>query len=70
MLLYSLGHRQEGTLYAARTFFAKLDNSIGHGIASLSLWLIAFPDNARPGEVDGTTIWWLGMIVSPTTIIL
>lgn len=64
-----LGHRQEGTLYAARTFFAKLDNSIGHGIASVSLWLIAFPDNARPGEVDGSTIWWLGMIDSPITII-
>ncbi|MGE0621423.1 MAG: MFS transporter [Pseudomonadales bacterium] len=64
-----LGHRQEGTLYAARTFFAKLDNSIGHGIASLSLWLIAFPDNARPGEVESSTIWWLGMIDSPITII-
>ncbi len=64
-----LGHRQEGTLYAARTFFAKLDNSIGHGVASLSLWLIAFPDNARPGEIDQTTIWWLGMIDSPITII-
>jgi len=64
-----LGHRQEGTLYAARTFFAKLDNSIGHGIASVSLWLIAFPDNAAPGTVESSTIWWLGMIDSPITII-
>ncbi|MGD8832080.1 MAG: MFS transporter [Pseudomonadales bacterium] len=64
-----LGHRQEGTLYAARTFFAKLDSSIGHGIASVSLWLIAFPDNAAPGTVDPDTIWWLGMVDSPITII-
>jgi len=64
-----LGHRQEGTLYAARTFFAKLDSSIGHGLASLSLWLIAFPDNARPGEVESSTIGWLGIIDSPITIV-
>ncbi len=64
-----LGHRQEGTLYAARTFFAKLDNSIGHGLAAVSLSLIAFPDKAVPGEVDADTIWWLGMIDSPITII-
>lgn len=63
-----VGHRQEGVLYAARTFFAKLDNSIGHGIASVVLWLIAFPDNATPGEVDESTIWWLGMIDSPLAI--
>jgi len=64
-----LGHRQEGTLYAARTFFAKLDSSIGHGLASVSLWFIAFPDNARPGEVESSTIWWLGIIDSPLTIV-
>lgn len=64
-----LGHRQEGTLYAARTFFAKLDNSIGHGVAAVALSLIAFPDKAVPGQVDAGTIWWLGMIDSPLTII-
>jgi len=64
-----LGHRQEGVLYAARTFFAKLDNSIGHGIASVALWLIAFPDNASPGQIEESTIWWLGMIDSPIAII-
>ncbi len=64
-----IGHRQEGTLYAARTFFAKLDNSLGHGLAALSLWLISFPENATPGEVNADTIWWLGMIDSPISII-
>ena len=28
------GVRQEGILYSARTFFAKLDNSLGHGVAA------------------------------------
>ena len=64
-----LGHRQEGTLYAARTFFAKLDNSIGHGVAALALSIIAFPDKAVPGQVDADIIWWLGMIDSPITIL-
>jgi Na+/melibiose symporter-like transporter len=64
-----LGHRQEGTLYAARTFFAKLDSSIGHGVAAVALSLIAFPDKAVPGQVAVETIWWLGMIDSPLTII-
>ena len=63
------GHRREGILYSARTFFAKLDNSLGHGLATLGLWLIAFPKKAIPGEVDGEIIWWLGIIDSPMTII-
>jgi len=63
------GLRQEGILYAARTFFAKLDNSIGHGIATLALWAIGFPKNAKPGLVDEEIIWWLGFIEGPTTVI-
>lgn len=62
------GLRQEGILYAARTFFAKLDSSIGHGIATLALWAIEFPKNATPGQVDEEIIWWLGFIEGPTTI--
>ncbi|MEX0942270.1 MAG: MFS transporter [Pseudomonadales bacterium] len=63
------GLRQEGILYSARTFFAKLDNSIGHGIATFAMWLIAFPKKAVPGEVDQDIIWWLGVIDSPMTIL-
>jgi Na+/melibiose symporter-like transporter len=63
------GLRQEGILYSARTFFAKLDNSIGHGIATFAMWLIAFPKKAIPGEVDEEIIWWLGVIDSPMTIL-
>lgn len=63
------GLRQEGVLYSARTFFAKLDNSIGHGIATFAMWLIAFPKNAIPGEVDPEIVWWLGVVDSPMTIL-
>ena len=63
------GVRQEGVLYSARTFFAKLDASIGHGVAAVALALIAFPDKAVPGEVAADTIFWLGMIDSPLAII-
>ncbi|MBS01594.1 MAG: MFS transporter [Gammaproteobacteria bacterium] len=61
--------RQEGTLYAARTFFAKLDSSIGQALATFSLWLISFPQDAKPGRVPEDTIWWMGVIDSPITII-
>ena len=63
------GARQEGILYSARMFFAKLDASLGHGVAAVALALIAFPDEAEPGKVAADTIWWLGMIDSPLAII-
>lgn len=63
------GVRQEGILYSARTFFAKLDASLGHGVAAVALAVIAFPEKAEPGEVPADTIWWLGMIDSPLAII-
>ena len=63
------GVRQEGVLYSARTFFAKLDNSLGHGLAAVALAVIAFPEKAEPGEVPEDVIWWLGMIDSPLAII-
>ncbi len=66
-LLY--GHRQEGMLYAARTFFAKADNALGHFLAGITLDLIQFPEKSKPGEVDADVLYWLGMIDSPISII-
>jgi len=63
------GIRQEGILYSARTFFAKLDNSLGHGMAAVALKVLEFPDRAVPGAVDASTIWWLGVIDSPLAIV-
>ena len=66
-LLY--GHRQEGMLYAARTFFAKADNALGHFLAGITLDIIQFPVNSKPGEVDADVIYWLGIVDSPLTIV-
>jgi Na+/melibiose symporter-like transporter len=63
------GIRQEGILYSARTFFAKVDNSIGHGIAAVSLSMIGFPDQAKPGAVAADTLHLLGFIDSPLMIV-
>lgn len=63
------GVRQEGILYSARTFFAKLDNSLGHGVAAVALKMIEFPDKAVPGEVDADIVWWLGIVDSPMAIV-
>lgn len=63
------GVRQEGILYSARTFFAKLDTSLGTGIAAVALKLLEFPDNAKPGQVDPDTIRWMGIVESPLAIL-
>jgi len=64
-----VGHRQEGILYSARSFFAKADQALGHFIAGVSLDLISFPQRAKPGAVDAETLWYLGVIDSPASII-
>lgn len=45
------GVRQEGVLYATRTFFARVDQALGTALAGWVLSTIAFPTNAKPGEV-------------------
>ena len=46
------GMRQEGVLYATRTFFARVDQAFGTALAGWVLTMIAFPTNAKPGEVS------------------
>ena len=45
------GVRQEGVLYATRTFFQRVDQALGTALAGWVLSTIAFPTNAKPGEV-------------------
>lgn len=45
------GLRQEGVLYATRTFFQRVDQALGTALAGWVLSTIAFPTNAKPGEV-------------------
>ncbi len=63
------GIRQEGVFYAARSFFSKTSNGIGHVIAGIALDLIAFPENAMPGEVPEEIIFNLGLIDGPFAMI-
>lgn len=46
------GMRQEGILYAARTFFQRVDSALGTALAGWTLVLISFPAKAVPGQVD------------------
>ena len=61
--------RQEGMLYSARSFFSKADRALGTFLAGLTLDLILFPANAKPGQVDEDVIFWLGVMDSPATIV-
>jgi Na+/melibiose symporter-like transporter len=63
------GVRQEGVFYAARTFFSKTSNGIGHVIAGLALDFIEFPTNAVPGEIAHETIFKLGLIDGPFAMV-
>ncbi len=45
------GVRQEGALYSTRTFFQRVDQALGTALAGWVLSVIAFPTNAKPGQV-------------------
>jgi glycoside/pentoside/hexuronide:cation symporter, GPH family len=62
------GLRQEGTLYATRTFFARVDQALGTALAGWVLSIIAFPAKATPGRVpepvlDGLALAFILSIV-------
>jgi Na+/melibiose symporter-like transporter len=50
------GVRQEGVLYATRTFFQRVDQALGTALAGWVLSIIAFPTNAKPGEVSNEVL--------------
>jgi Na+/melibiose symporter-like transporter len=50
------GVRQEGVLYATRTFFQRVDQALGTALAGWVLSTIAFPTNAKPGEVPNEVL--------------
>ena len=55
------GLRQEGTLYATRTFFARVDQALGTALAGWVLSVIAFPAKAIPGQVPEPVLTGLAM---------
>ncbi len=53
------GLRQEGALYATRTFFQRVDQALGTALAGWVLSTIAFPAKAIPGEVPEAALMGL-----------
>jgi len=62
------GMRQEGILYAARTFFQRIDAALGTMLAGWALVYINFPDKAKPGQVDPDTVMGIGAVFLLATI--
>jgi Na+/melibiose symporter-like transporter len=63
------GRRQEGVFYSARTFFAKLTNSIGAIIAGIALDIIEFPVGKAAGKIDPDKIYALGLLDGPFAMV-
>lgn len=60
------GRRSEGLFFAAASFVNKAVSGIGIFASSLILLLIAFPQDAQPGQVPETVIRNLGLLYVPT----
>ena len=64
------GRRSEGLFFAASAFVAKAVTGIGIFTSAMLLKAAAFPQGARPGEVDPAVIARLGMIYVPVLVVL
>ena len=53
------GLRQEGALFATRTFFARVDQALGTALAGWVLAIVAFPAKATPGQVPQVVLMGL-----------
>ena len=62
------GMRQEGILYAARTFFQRVDSALGTLLAGWTLVLISFPAKAVPGQVDQVALDGIAIAFLVSTI--
>ncbi|WP_421933328.1 MFS transporter [Phenylobacterium sp.] len=64
------GRRSEGLFFAASAFVAKAVTGIGIFTSAMLLKAAAFPQGAKPGEVDPAIIARLGMIYVPVLVVL
>lgn len=62
------GHRQEGVLYAARTFFGKATQGLGYGISGFALDAIGFVPDSVPGQIDPDVIYRMGLLDGPIAV--
>lgn len=63
------GRRQEGILYAARTFFGKVTQGLGYGISGFVVDAIGFTPGSVPGNVDAEVLYRLGVLDGPIAVI-
>jgi len=61
--------RQEGILFAARSFFRKASSGLGHLLGGIAIDWINFPVGAEPGTVDADMLVKLGLIDGPIAVI-
>ena len=61
------GDRQEGIIYAARSFGIKAAGALGTIVGGVGLDLISFPRQADLGQVPAEVVFRLGLIAGPVT---
>jgi Na+/melibiose symporter-like transporter len=62
------GRRQEGMFFGALSFSGKGASGIGNLLGGIGLDLIAFPNNAVPGEVGSDVLMRLGVLYGPVVM--
>uniref|UniRef100_A0A7S1NLG5 Major facilitator superfamily (MFS) profile domain-containing protein n=1 Tax=Eutreptiella gymnastica TaxID=73025 RepID=A0A7S1NLG5_9EUGL len=64
------GRRVEGMLFATRSFSSKAASSVGGMLGGVMLWLIAFPKQAKMGQVPEDVVFKLGLFYGPLINVL
>lgn len=64
------GVRQEGLIFATRNFSKKAVSGLGVMLAGVILWLVGFPEGAKPGVVDTEIVTNLVLVYLPSLIFL
>ncbi len=62
------GRRDEGLIFAARNFSKKAVSGLGVLLAGLILWVARFPDQAKPGEVEPSSVTTLVLVYLPVIL--
>ncbi|MGH6787653.1 MAG: MFS transporter [Novosphingobium sp.] len=62
------GLRQEGVLFAARTFFQRVDTALGTFLAGWALVFISFPKGAVPGQVAPDVVYGIALVFLLATV--
>jgi Na+/melibiose symporter-like transporter len=64
------GVRQEGLIFATRNFSKKAVSGLGVMLAGMVLWLVGFPEGAKPGVIEPDIVTNLILVYLPILISL